>query len=104
PCWFNRHPHPPAKWLAGRFPEAFPWPGAPGSLIRDGDRRRGAAVRHRLRAMGIRHKPIAPGSPWQNGFAERLIRECVDHVVVLGEAHLYRVPLIRTRAPIDAIR
>jgi len=42
--------------------------------------------------MGIRDKPIASGSPWQNGFAERLIgsirRECVDHVVVLGEAHL----------------
>jgi transposase InsO family protein len=40
--------------------------------------------------MGIRDTPIAPGSPWQNGFAERLIgsirRECVDHVVVLGEA------------------
>jgi transposase InsO family protein len=32
--------------------------------------------------MGIRDQPIAPGSPWQNGFAERLIgsirRECVD--------------------------
>jgi transposase InsO family protein len=42
--------------------------------------------------MGIRDKPIAPRSPWQNGFAERLIgsirRECVDHVIVLGEAHL----------------
>jgi len=45
--------------------------------------------------MGIRDKPIAPGSPWQNGFAERLIgsirRECVDHLVVLGETHLRRV-------------
>jgi transposase InsO family protein len=45
--------------------------------------------------MGIRDKPIAPGSPWQNGFAERLIgsirRECVDHVIVLGEAHLRRI-------------
>jgi integrase-like protein len=44
--------------------------------------------------MGIRDKPIAPGSPWQNAFAERLIgsirRECVDHMVVLGEAHLRR--------------
>jgi transposase InsO family protein len=52
-------------------------------------------VKRRLRAMGIRDKPIAPGSPWQNGFAERLIgsirRECVDHVVVLGEAHLRRI-------------
>jgi len=45
--------------------------------------------------MGIRDKPIASGSPWQNGFAERLIgsirRECVDHVIVLGEAHLRRI-------------
>jgi transposase InsO family protein len=53
-----------------------------------------AAVARRLRAMGIRDKPIASGSPWQNGFTERLIgsirRECVDHVIVLGEAHLRR--------------
>jgi transposase InsO family protein len=45
--------------------------------------------------MGIRDKPIAPGSPWQNGFAERLIgsirRECANHIVVLGEKHLRRV-------------
>jgi integrase-like protein len=55
----------------------------------------GAAVKRRLRAMGIRDKPIAPASPRQNGFAERLIgsirRECVDHIVVLGEAHLRRI-------------
>jgi hypothetical protein len=46
-------------------------------------------------AMGIRDKPTAPASPWQNGFAERLIgsirRECVDHIIVLGEMHLRRV-------------
>jgi transposase InsO family protein len=64
-------------------------------MIRDRDRVYGAAVTHRLRAMGIRDKPIAPGSPWQNGFAERLIgsirRECVDHIVVLGEPHLRRI-------------
>jgi transposase InsO family protein len=45
--------------------------------------------------MGIRDKPIAPASPWQNGFAERLIgsirRECLDHIVVFGEAHLLRI-------------
>ena len=45
--------------------------------------------------MGIRDKPIASGSPWENGFAERLIgsirRECVDHVVVFGEGHLRRI-------------
>ena len=67
----------------------------PRYLIRDRDRVYGAAVTHRLRAMGIRDKPIAPGSPWQNGFAERLIgsirRDCVDHVIVFGEAQLRRI-------------
>ena len=52
----------------------------------------GAAVTRRLRAMGIRDRPITPRSPWQNGHVERLIgsirRECLDHVVVLGERHL----------------
>src|SRR5215831_549045 len=71
--------------------QSFPWAEVPSYLIRDRDRVYGAAVIHRLRAMGIRDKPIASGSPWENGFAERLIgsirRECVDHVVVLGEGH-----------------
>jgi transposase InsO family protein len=48
-----------------------------------------------LRAMGIRDKPIAAASPWQNGFAERPIgsmrRECLDHIIVSGEAHLRRI-------------
>jgi transposase InsO family protein len=93
--WFNVTPHPTAEWIARQITEAFPWAEAPRYLIRDRDCVYGAAVTHRLRAMGIRDKPIAPGSPWQNGFAERLIgsirRECVDHVVVLGEAHLRRI-------------
>ena len=63
-------------------------------MIRDRDRIYGTIVTRRLRAMGIRDKPTVPASPWQNGFAERLIgsirRECLDHVIVLGEAHLRR--------------
>jgi transposase InsO family protein len=93
--WINVTPNPTAEWVARQITEAFPWNEAPRYLIRDRDRVYGVAVMHRLRAMGIRDKPIAPGSPWQNGFAERLIgsirRECVDHVVVLGEAHLRRI-------------
>src|SRR5438132_813067 len=93
--WINVTPHPTADWIARQITEAFPWNEAPRYLIRDRDQVYGAAVTRRLRAMGIRDKPIAPGSPWQNGFAERLIgsirRECVNHLVVLGEAHLRRI-------------
>jgi transposase InsO family protein len=64
-------------------------------MIRDRDRIYSAVVTRRLHAMGIRDKPTAPASPWQNSFAERLIgsirRECLDHVIVLGEAHLRRI-------------
>jgi hypothetical protein len=51
----------------------------------------------RLRAIGVRDRPTAPRSPWQNAYAERLIgsirREVLDHVVVLGERHLRHVLL-----------
>jgi transposase InsO family protein len=64
-------------------------------MIRDRDRIYGTIVTRRLRAMGIRDKPTAPASPWQNSFAERLIgsirRECLDHIIVLSGAHLRRI-------------
>jgi transposase InsO family protein len=92
--WINVTANPTAEWIARQITEAFPWDEAPRHLIRDRDRVYGAAVTRRLRAMGIRDKPIAPRSPWQNGVAERLIgsirRECSDHVVALGEGHLRR--------------
>jgi transposase InsO family protein len=87
--------NPTAEWVARQITEAFPWNEAPRYMIRDRDRIYGAVVTRRLRAMGIRDKPTAPASPWQNGFAERLIgsirRECVDHFIILGEAHLRRI-------------
>src|ERR1700747_347070 len=93
--WINVTTHPTAEWVARQITEAFPWDGAPGYMIRDRDRIYGTVVTRRLRAMGIRDKPIAPASPWQNGFAERLIgsirRECLDHIIVLGEVHLRRI-------------
>ena len=93
--WINVTTNPTAEWIARQLTEAFPWNEAPRYLVRDRDQIYGAVVMRRIRAMGIRDKPIAPASPWQNGFAERLIgsirRECVDHFVVLGEAHLRRI-------------
>jgi hypothetical protein len=86
---------PTAMWLAQQITEAFPWDSAPKHLIRDNDAKFGDVFRARLRACGIRDRPIAPLSPWQNGYAERVIgsirRECLDHVIVLGEWHLRRV-------------
>ena len=93
--WINVTQHPTAEWIARQLTEAFPWHEAPRYLVRDRDRVYGDVAMRRIRAMGIRDKPIAPASPWQNGFAERLIgsirRECLDHLVISGEAHLRRI-------------
>jgi transposase InsO family protein len=87
--------HPTAEWIAQQVTEAFPWDEAPDYLIRDRDASYGQVVAKRLAAMGIRDHPTAPRSPWQNGRAERLIgsirRECLDHIVIFGEAHLRRI-------------
>jgi hypothetical protein len=90
--WISVTTNPTAEWVARQITEAFPWNESPRYAIRDRDRIYGTVVTRRLRAMGIRDKPIAPSSPWQNGFAERLIgsirRECLDYIIVSGEAHL----------------
>jgi transposase InsO family protein len=93
--WITVTQNPTAEWVARQLTEAFPWNEAPGYLIRDNDNIFGNVALRRIRAMGIRDKPIAAGSPWQNGFAERLIgsirRECLDHLVILSEAQLRQI-------------
>ena len=71
--WINVTQNPTAEWIARQITEAFPWNELPRYLIRDQDRIYGEVALRRIRAMGIRDKPIAPASPWQNGFTERLI-------------------------------
>jgi len=87
--------NPTAAWVARQISEAFPWDTAPTYLIRDRDSVYGQVFRRRLGAIGIRDRPTAPQSPWQNASVERLIgsvrRECLDHLIVFGEAHLRRV-------------
>src|SRR6202047_1489632 len=63
--WINVTTNPTAEWIARQITDAFPGDGAPDSMRRDRDRLYGRAVTRRLRAMGIRDKPIAPASPWQ---------------------------------------
>jgi transposase InsO family protein len=93
--WFEVTRHPTAEWLARQITESFPWASAPAYLIRDNDRAYGHIFTSRVRAMGIRDRPILPGSPWQNGIAERLIgtvrRECLDRLLIFGESQLRRV-------------
>mgnify|MGYP003586624282 CR=1 FL=1 len=93
--WLEVTANPSAEWIARQLTEAYGWQEAPRYIVRDRDCVYGEVFIRRLRAMGIRDRAIAPHSPWQNGHAERLIgsirRECLDHVVVLGEAHLRRV-------------
>jgi transposase InsO family protein len=90
--WFGVTAHPTAEWIANQVTEACGWEQAPRYLIRDRDGAYGEVLIRRLRSIGIRDRPTSPRSPWQNGYAERLIgsirRECLDHVVVFGERHL----------------
>jgi hypothetical protein len=95
--WFGVTAHPTAEWIANQLTEACGWKQASRYLIRDRDGAYGELFVRRLRSMGIRDRPTSALSPWQNGYAERLIgsirRECLDHVVVFGERHLRHVLL-----------
>jgi putative transposase len=48
-----------------------------------------------VRGMEIEEILTTAQSPWQSPFVERLIgsirRDCLDHVIVLGERHLKRI-------------
>jgi Integrase core domain len=84
-----------AEWITGQVTETFPWNAAPRHLIRDRDAAFWPVYIQRVWAMGIRDRPIARRSARQNGHVERLIgsirRECLDHLVISGEAHLRRI-------------
>src|SRR5260370_12860583 len=87
--------HPTAAWLSRQVTEAFPWDTAPRYLLRDRDASYGSYFCNRIGAMGITEVTIAPHSPWQNAYVERVIssirRECLDHIVIFNERHLRRV-------------
>jgi putative transposase len=87
--------HPTAVWTARQIVETFPNGTAPGYLLRDRDAIYGECFTRCLVNMGIREVIIAPRAPWQDAFVERVIgsirRECLDHVIILSEAHLRRV-------------
>jgi hypothetical protein len=93
--WVGVTPSPTADWIARQVSEACGWEPVPDYLVHDRDRVYGEAFTRRIRAMGIRDRPTAPRSPWQNGYSERLIgsirRECLDHVIIICERHLRHI-------------
>jgi putative transposase len=91
---FNVTAHPTAEWTAQQLREAFPFEQIPRYMLRDRDRIFGGEFSKDVKAMGIKEILSAPRSPWQRAYVERVIgtirRECLDHVIVLNEASLYR--------------
>jgi putative transposase len=92
---FNVTTNPYAEWTAQQIINAFPYEEAPRFLIRDRDDIYNAYFTERVEGMGIEEVPTAARSPWQNPYCERVIgsirRECLNHVIVLNERHLYRI-------------
>jgi transposase InsO family protein len=90
---FNVTAHPTAEWTTQQIVEAFPGEGTgPRYLLRDRDSIYSIWFRLRVAGLGIKEIVTAPQSPWQNPYAERVIgsirRECLDHLIILGERHL----------------
>ena len=92
---FNVTADPNAQWTAQQLTEASPYDEAPKYLIRDRDGIYGKDLCRRVQAMSIKEVIIAPRSPWQNPFAERVIgsirRECLDHFIILNQKHLIKI-------------
>ena len=63
--------------------------------MRDNDSIYGDEFHSRVAHMGIEQVTTAYRAPWQNAYVERVIgsirRECLDHLIVLGEDHLLRL-------------
>ena len=89
---FNITEHPTAEWTARQLIETCGAEDSPRYLIRDRDQIYGERFSRQAKMLDIRETVIAPRSPWQNAYAERVIgsirRECLDHIVVIGERHL----------------
>ncbi len=92
---FNVVERPLAIWTAQQLREAFAFTSPPEYLLRDRDGIYGLEFRCRVEALGLEELRIAPGSPWQSPYVERLMgsvrRECLDHVIVLNQVHLHRL-------------
>jgi transposase InsO family protein len=86
---------PTDDWVAQQLREATPFGEAPRFLVRDNDAKYGAHFTAVASGSGIEVLRTPIRAPRANAICERLLgsvrRECLDHVLILSEAHLRRI-------------
>ena len=92
---FNVTAYPTSEWTTQQIVEAFSWGNAPRYLLHDRDSIYEGSFRQRVQGMTFHEVLMAPRSPWQSPYVERIIgsirRECLDHMVVFNESSLHRI-------------
>ena len=87
--------NPHSQWAIQQLRETFAFDETTKYVIRDNDGIYSDEFKGAIKRFGLKDKPTAPRSPWQNPFAERVIgtlrRECLDHMIILSEKHLYTI-------------
>ena len=87
--------NPHSSWAIQQLRETFAFDETTKYVIRDNDRIFSDDFKTHIKNFGLEDTPTAPRSPWQNPFAERVLgtlrRECLDHIIILNEKHLYSV-------------
>ena len=85
---------PNEAWAARQILEATGLDHSHRFLIRDRDVKFGSYFSRQVTSAGVCEVVTSAASPWQNAYAERVIgtfrRECLDHMIILGERHLRR--------------
>ncbi len=88
-------PNPHSQWAIQQLRETFAFNETIKYVIRDNDKIFSEDFKQNIKRFGLEDTPTAPRSPWQNPIAERVIgtlrRECLDHMIILREKHLYNV-------------
>jgi len=86
---------PHSQWAIQQLRETFAFDEAIKYVIRDNDKIFSEDFKLHIKRFGLKDKPTTFRSPWQNGLCERVIgtlrRECLDHMIILNERHLYEV-------------
>ena len=87
--------NPHSQWAIQQLRETFAFDETTKYVIRDNDGIYSNEFKQTIKRFGLKDTPTAPRSPWQNPFAERVIgtlrRECLDHMIILSEKHLYNI-------------